>query len=126
MRFSAKVKSGKQRGREIGFPTFNLIIPREFNTKFGVYAAKVWLGGGEYLGALHYGPVPTYGDDEPVLEIYVLNYDSDEPIELLEFELSDYLREIRKFDNMEYLKRQIEIDVTSIAELNKKTGKTGL
>jgi len=114
MKFRAKVKSGKQRGREIGFPTFNLVIPTDFSASFGVYAAKVWLDGEEYLGALHYGPIPTYKEDEPALEIFVIDYDSNRPVDSLQFELGRYLREIKRFSDVASLKKQIATDVDLI------------
>lgn len=114
MKFKAKVKSGKQRGREIGFPTFNLVIPEDFSRSFGVYAAKVRLDGKEYLGALHFGPIPTYQEDETALEIFVIDYNSDQPIDSLQFELGRYIREIKWFSDIDSLKNQIAKDVDLI------------
>ena len=112
MRLNARVVKGHGRGgSEVGFPTFNLVIPQDFSLTFGIYAAWIWIGEDRYKGALHFGPVPTFDDPTPSLEIFVLDYNSDLPVVELGFETVAYLREIRTFDTVSDLSEQIERDV---------------
>ena len=50
----------------MGFPTINLAIPKGFSVENGVYAVKVRLGAELYNGALHYGPIPVFGENKKV------------------------------------------------------------
>ena len=111
-KFTAQVIKGKGRGKSIvGFPTFNLQIPENFQTREGVYACCVWIGTAHYRGALHYGPTPTFDETEKVLEIFVLSYEDKEPVTELSFELGPYLRPVATFLRPEDLRHQIALDV---------------
>ena len=117
MIYSSKIVKGYGRGRKIGFPTLNLVVPRPFVEKHGAYAVRVLIGDKEYAGALHFGPTPTFSDNSPTLEIFVLDYNADEPIEKIKFEILDYLRPIRRFANAEDLTAQITKDIAKIREI---------
>ncbi len=117
MKFTARIVKGRGRGRTLGFPTFNLLIPPDLITKQGIYAGRVWLKGKPYLGAFHFGPIPTLADPKPQLEVFVLDYHSFMPLATLSFELLDYLRPIRNFRNEAELTRQISQDVAQTRTL---------
>lgn len=119
MIYTSKVIKGHGRGKQIGFPTFNLVIPKRFNKKFGVYVARVKIHKRSYLGALHFGYIPTFGLEDPSLEVYVLDYQNNEEIDELDFEIIKYIRPIRKFASVEELKKQIELDVQAVRSINK-------
>ncbi len=118
MRFSSFHKSGRGRGKEIGFPTLNLQIPDEFVLEIGVYAATVRIGNSEFMGAMHYGPVPVFDEAENSLEIYLLNIDDtnfpDTANKKIEVEVKKYIREIRTFPDPKSLAEQIKNDVDQI------------
>lgn len=117
MPYFSRVISGKGRGRGLGFPTLNLIIPDNFQEKEGIYAARVIIGSKVYLGALHWGPIPVFDQNEPALEIFLLDYDEAEQPEALSFELKKYLRPIQNFANPTELTKQIERDIAVIRGL---------
>ncbi len=115
MKFTAPVIKGKGRGKDIvGFPTFNIAIPRELQVEHGIYACRVWIGQTEYRGALHYGPVPTFQDTEISLEIFILDYQDAAPVTELTFELGPYLRPITPFTTAQALHAQIALDVEQV------------
>ena len=115
--YTTEVVSGLGRGKTIGFPTLNLVIPKDFNHKFGVYAARVWIDGKAVPAALHYGPVPTYKNSKPSLEVYLLAFVQDKEFKTVDFEISQYLRDIKEFHNEKDLSAQIEKDVAKIKAL---------
>lgn len=112
--FSAKVISGKGRGKGLGFPTLNLEIPENFNIKEGIYASKIWLYENEYIGALHFGPIPVFNDSRVSLEIFVLDWDGKNPPKNIVFDLGEYIRPIQNFVTPEALTAQIAKDVSNI------------
>jgi len=125
MKFTYPVIKGKGRGKSIvGFPTFNLRPSPDFSAKEGVHGCRVWLDGIEYLGALHFGPTPTFDDTEKALEIFVLDYDpAKTPLDAagdnhnpkeITFELGAYLRPVATFLNPQELRHQIALDVARI------------
>ncbi len=108
------------------FPTFNLKIPAGFEAREGVYGCYVWLHGRKYRGALHYGPTPTFDETEKVLEIFILDYPSNEtsdsevkeadrqPVTRLTFELGPYIRPVATFADAQKLRAQIALDVARV------------
>jgi len=117
MQYTAAIVKGKGRGMRIGFPTFNLAIPTDFNPKEGVYASTVWFGGVKYQGGLHFGPAPTFDDGTKSLEIFVINYTpgKNEPVPTeLTFELGRWLRPVATFPSAERLAQEISHDVERI------------
>ncbi len=107
------VVKGKQRGRQIGFPTANIelenldvIVPR-----VGVYAVKVLFDEQEYRGMANIGRSPTFGDlTKTYLEVNIFDYIGD--LYGRELTVAFYLlvRCEEKFLSAEELKKRIEQD----------------
>lgn len=106
---SGPVVHGKQLGRSIGIPTSNLIIPEGMlMPEFGVYAAKVWIDGKDYLGVTNVGIRPTVKDNDRVtVEPWILNFDGDLYGQIIRVEFYKQLRKERKFDSIGELKAAI-------------------
>jgi len=126
MQFESTHVSGKGRGKPMGFPTINLLIPEKFKLKSGIYATKVAIDKNVFSGALHYGSTPTFGEEERSLEVYLIDVTNEDLInhglenfdgKLIRVEIIKYLREVRKFKRVEELVRQIEEDVIQIKKL---------
>lgn len=114
LKFEAKIIKGKGRGKELGFPTLNLEIPADFNLKQGIYSCWVVFDTNpsqRYMGALHYGPIPVFGEMIPSLEVHILGYKEDKTPQKLEVTVVKFLRDVRFFDSVEKLINQIEQDV---------------
>jgi riboflavin kinase/FMN adenylyltransferase len=117
MRYTARVIPGRGEGRKLGFPTLNLEIPAGFNAKQGVYAGWAWVDSeGRRPAAIHYGPAPTFGVKAASLEVHVINAYVPTPPPEISFELVKYLREIKDFNGLEALARQIQADVQAALE----------
>lgn len=119
MRFNSHQIKGKGRGKLLGFPTINLEIPKKFNLKEGIYAVKVLLEGKDYAGAMHFGPIPTFKENEKTLEVFLIDTaDSDIPTsETFDVETIQYLRPVLSFLNPEDLSKQISEDVITIRKI---------
>jgi riboflavin kinase/FMN adenylyltransferase len=60
------------------------------------------------------------GKSERVLEIHLLDFDRDIYGEDVEVRFMRYLRQERKFDNLDALVRQIDLDIRQARELRAK------
>lgn len=119
MKFTTQVIRGQGRGKILGFPTLNLQIPSNFTFKPGIYAGYVWINCHQHKGAFHFGPIPVFHDLHSYLEVFVLDYNSDQLITRLTFELIHFLRPIRNFSSSQKLAHQISLDVAQVrATLN--------
>ena len=108
-----QVVGGDQIGTKIGFPTAN--IQPEFKWKLipsnGVYAVICNVEGEKVDGILNIGTRPTVNNDNEIrIEVHLLNwngliYDKD-----VELEFLYKIRDEKKFDSLEQLKAQIEMD----------------
>lgn len=112
--FSAgRVEQGRQLGRTLGFPTLNLRWTPDLAPRHGVYAVSVAdAAGGEAPGVANWGLRPTIesAPPEPRLEVHVLaptrlTYGDAVTVRWLRF-----LRPERRFDGIQELREQIEID----------------
>lgn len=124
MKFESTHIKGKGRGKPMGFPTVNLKIPENFKLKDGIYAVKVTIENKVFIGALHYGPVPTFGELQKSLEVYLIevkqaDYELLENLDgkIIKIEIVKYLRPVTKFNSKEELIEQIKNDVRKIKSL---------
>lgn len=104
-----EVVSGDRRGRELGFPTANLIPDESLVCPgHGVYAARA---GGD-CAAVSVGVRPTFGTGRSVLvEAFLLDQEVDLYGRQLTIEFLERLRGERRFDSVEALVAQMQEDV---------------
>ena len=121
MIFTSQQIKGKGRGKGLGFPTINLVIPSGFQLQDGVYAATVTIDQKTYIGAMHFGPIPTFQEEEKSLEIFLLDINDTNFPEVdnkdIVVDVKKYIREVRNFANPMDLSNQIEKDVTEIRSI---------
>jgi len=111
-RILGSVVSGNKIGRKMGIPTANLkwdadvLIP-----KSGVYAVQVEVLGQIKPGVLNIGTRPTVSNNKNVtMEVNILDFNQDIYGEKLEVIFYQKLRDEKKFNNIQELKKQIEVD----------------
>ena len=108
---------GDQRGRLLGFPTANVEIPNEICLPAdGVYAAWYERPNGDVFPcAVNLGRRPTFYEhaDHSLLEAHLLDFQGDLYGERAKVRFHEFLRSERKFDGIESIKRQLELDVLS-------------
>lgn len=108
------VQMGDQRGRELGYPTANLPVPRDMAVPAdGVYAGWVTLPDGARLpAAISVGSNPTFDGADRRVESYVLDRTDLELYgEKIEVEFIDRIRGQVRFDGVEALVTQMGDDV---------------
>ena len=108
------VVEGDRRGREIGFPTANFLLPAGCEPAEGIYAVRVRRHGHGLAGAGYIGKRPTFDTDRTFLEVYLLDFDEDIYGETLDVEFIDYIRGDARFDNAESLIQQMTADCETI------------
>src|SRR5207253_7303186 len=113
------VVAGDNLGKKLGYPTANLSAHSKQFPPNGVYLAEAQIHGILHHGVVNLGYRPTVssGKSERVLEIYLLDFDRDIYGEDVEVRFVRYLRPERKFDSMEALAQQIDLDVRRAREL---------
>jgi riboflavin kinase/FMN adenylyltransferase len=123
MLFQSKQIRGEGRGHQVGFPTINLIIPDNLLLDEGIYASWITIDHKVYKGALHYGAIPTFDQSKKTMEVYLLDV-TDENVPdtedvLIEIDIVERLRGVRKFDGVESLAFQIDLDVKNVRSILK-------
>jgi len=103
------VVTGDQRGRELGFPTANIVPDdRLVNPGHGVYAAFA----NGHPAAVNIGVRPTFETGRGVLiESYLLDQDVDLYGQVLRVAFVERLRGEKRFDSAEDLIEQMKLDV---------------
>lgn len=103
-----KVINGFHIGRKIGFPTANIEVDADkLIPKNGVYCVKA-LG---HIGMMNIGFRPTL-DNGPQrsLEVHLLDFNGDLYGDEIKIEFLHFLREERKFENIDQLQQQLKLD----------------
>ena len=107
-----KVIKGRGRGRDLGFPTANLLLKK--NNKIiplkGVYIVNVIFKGDIYQGMINIGNNPTFDSAKPSIEVHIFKFNQNIYNEYLEVQFIKRIRSEKKFSSVEELKRQLSID----------------
>ena len=115
-RFSilGRVEHGDKRGRELGFPTANIVPRRQLLPPSGVYAVRAYgadCGGG---GVCNIGVRPTFGGEKRQVEVHLFDAPQGELYgEHIRVEFAEHLRGEKKFSGVEELRAQIEKDIAA-------------
>jgi riboflavin kinase/FMN adenylyltransferase len=105
------VQRGDARGRELGFPTANLELGDYQRPKYGIYAVRVTLDdGSERAGVASLGIRPTFEPPQELLEAYIFDFACDLYGRTIDVALHAFIREEKKFDNIDGLVAQMKDD----------------
>lgn len=126
--FSGTAVKGSGRGKQLGFPTANLVIgqPDKLIPADGVYFVKGNLQKDEYYGILNIGVRKTFNESERVIELYLINF----PDEILygreiKVAMLERLRDEIKFETAAALEKQMQADLRMCTEkMNKIENET--
>jgi riboflavin kinase / FMN adenylyltransferase len=111
-RLEGIVVRGDQRGRQLGYPTANLSIPRYAAVPAdGVYVCRFVHRGRLLPAAVSVGSNPTFSGRERTVEAYVLDQDADYYGENVGLDFVARLRDMERFTTVDELRAQIAEDV---------------
>ena len=116
------VVKGEHIGTTLGFPTANLqpTDKRKLIPAPGVYAVRCGMDDGRsktHKGMMNIGTRPTFGEHSQTLEVHILDYEGDLYGKEITVEFIERLRDERRFENEEELKRQLEEDALRVQSL---------
>jgi len=107
----AVVQQGDKIGRTWGFPTANLALGNYVRAAYGVYAVRGRLPDGRTLdGAANLGVRPQFDVPKELLEPHFFDFTGDLYDQVIEVELSSYIRPEARFDGFDALIAQIGHD----------------
>ena len=107
-----KVVTGYGRGVGLGFPTANLEIASEHVLPpDGVYAGRAHINGKARESMINIGKNPTFGVNKRTIEAFLIDYHGDLYGSDLQLDIVARIRDEKKFDSIEELKKQVTIDI---------------
>lgn len=109
---SGEVIRGKRLGREIGFPTANIIPDKDkLLPADGVYRSSVCIDNVVYRSITNIGSNPTTDTDKVTrVETHIIDYSGDLYGRDLTVSIKSFLRSEIKFNSINELKIQLELD----------------
>jgi riboflavin kinase/FMN adenylyltransferase len=116
-RMSGRVAHGEKLGRELGFPTANIHLHRHASPIQGIYVVEVFgLDKFEQYkqpvhGVASVGTRPTINKTKALLEVYLFDFNEDIYGQHIQVSFLKKLRNEEKFDSLEALTKQIQLDV---------------
>ena len=113
---SGLVVKGKKLGSKIGFPTANLQLNNDlYLPKFGVYEISCIVNGNLFKGILNIGITPTVLNSKKVkIEAHLFNFNENIYDKNIVIQLKKFIREEIKFNSIDDLIKQINIDISSV------------
>ncbi|WP_342359382.1 bifunctional riboflavin kinase/FAD synthetase [Terrarubrum flagellatum] len=106
----APVAHGDKRGRELGFPTANMILDRNCRLAHGIYAVRAAVDGRIVDGVASFGRRPTFDDGAPRLETFLFDFSGDLYGKEIAVEFIAFLRGEEKFSSIDALVAQMHRD----------------
>jgi riboflavin kinase/FMN adenylyltransferase len=112
------VQRGDQRGRELGYPTANLVLGDYQRPKYGIYAVRVTLDdGSEVPGVASFGVRPTFEPAVELLEAHLFGFDGDLYGRKIEVALHAFIRDEKKFESLDTLVEHMRSDEAAARKL---------
>jgi riboflavin kinase/FMN adenylyltransferase len=106
-----EVVHGEKRGRTIGIPTANVRMGDYMRPAYGVYATHTRLPDGRVIdGVANLGVRPMFEIPEPLLEVWLFDFNESLYGQTVETALVAFLRGEMNFDDLDALKVQIDAD----------------
>ena len=112
------VVRGKGIGHTIGFPTANIQpeTPEKIIPKSGVYAVQARTSTSSWMPAiLNIGTNPTIGNNQQTIELHIPHFEENIYGQQVSIVFVRYIREERKFLNIDSLREQIKQDINSLS-----------
>lgn len=112
-----EVVRGAARGRELGFPTANIVLDPVTGLLHGIYAVRAYTEGRAYAAVASFGRRPQFDFGPPLLEVMLFDFAGDLYGKTLAVEFVDFIRPEAKFDSVEALKARMAGDVRAARDM---------
>jgi riboflavin kinase/FMN adenylyltransferase len=124
---SGDVIHGDKRGRDLGYPTANMALPRAAALRRGVYAVRFVRATGEsHDGVASFGRRPTFDNGRPLLETFVFDFDGDLYGDAALVSFAGWIRPEETFASPQALVARMDRDSTAARRLLAETPATPL
>ena len=110
---SGKVIHGEKRGRRLGYPTANIEIYKSYPIN-GIFLVNILFEDKKLFGLASWGNKPTFSGIDHVLEVNILDFESDIYGKQLKVIFIDKIRDQIKFDNQDELIEQMNKDKKTV------------
>ncbi len=107
---SGEVIHGDKRGRELGFPTANLVLDPACGLRHGIYAVRAAIDGRRYDAVASFGRRPTFDNGAVLLEIFVFDFSGDLYGKTIDVAFIAWIRDEKAFASAADLVRQMQED----------------
>jgi riboflavin kinase/FMN adenylyltransferase len=105
------VQHGHKNGRKLGFPTANIDMGNYLRPRYGIYAVRGLLPDGRIVdGAANLGVRPTFDPPKELLEPHFFDFKDDLYDQVIEVEFHSFIRPEKKFDSLDELMKQMDLD----------------
>jgi riboflavin kinase/FMN adenylyltransferase len=117
--FEGSVIKGDQLGRQLGYPTANLLYndADKIHLGHGVYAVRVLIKNQWLKGMLSIGNRPTLDQSDEKIEVNIFDWNDEIYGETIRIVVSKYLRPQEKYPTLEMLVQQLEKDKKKSLEI---------
>jgi riboflavin kinase/FMN adenylyltransferase len=112
-----EVTGGKKLGRELGFPTANIVPDPSCRLRHGIYAVRMSVDGVTYSGVASFGRRPTFDDGPALLEVYLFEFNGDLYGKMVEVAFVDFIRGEEKFDSAAELVERMHRDAAQARDM---------
>lgn len=113
-----EIMHGDKRGREMDFPTINMITsPEKLLPPNGVYLTRVMIDGRCYTGMTNVGTRPTFAGSEKRVETNIFGFSGDVYGKTAVVCFYKWIRSEKPFSSADELKAQLKKDKATIKEL---------
>ncbi|MEE9143192.1 MAG: bifunctional riboflavin kinase/FAD synthetase [Candidatus Binatia bacterium] len=114
---SGRVVPGHKRGRQLGFPTANIVTRTEVLPRDGIYATLLQEGDNEWPSVTSIGFNPTFGNGSRTTESYIFDFHGDLYEKKVRLFFIKRIREEKKFSSEDLLVEQMNKDVLSAQDI---------
>jgi riboflavin kinase/FMN adenylyltransferase len=116
---TGKVIRGDQIGRQIGYPTANIMIEEKYKLipADGIFAAKIYVDDKAYKGMAYIGSRPTINGMTRNIEVNIFDFDTEIYGQQIRMEFHHFVRDDFKFTSLDELKIQLAQDRIDVLAL---------
>ncbi|MCZ6899608.1 MAG: bifunctional riboflavin kinase/FAD synthetase [Bacteroidetes bacterium] len=109
---TGKVIKGSQIGRDLGFPTANIVVEESYKLipADGAYAVKIGYQDRWHNGMLNIGFRPTVNGTTRTIETHIFDFNQNLYGQVLTIGFVEKIRGEKKFENLEALSKQLTLD----------------